>query len=423
MGSSEKMRILVISNYYPPLEIGGWGQLTCDVTDHLSKRGHQTYVITSNYRASQITKSEPGIARILHLESPDHVNYRPYYTLTYRWTERQNQRYLAQEVSRFRPDIIFINGMWNLPHSVAWQLEQLCPGRVVYYIASYWPTELDAHRAYWLTSWEQSRLRLPKKWIGELIAKMFLSGPPRNQLDFTLVLCVSAFMQDHIVEKAGVPRSQTRVVHNGIDPATFAIRSFEKNGATLRLLYAGRLSPDKGVHTAIEGMGHLLKSQPTLPITLSIVGSGTEAYEANLKQLVTQFNLADIVHFKGQVSRDQMPAIVAEHDVLLLPSIWPEPLARMTQEGMACGLVVIGTTTGGTPEILHDGKNGLTFEAGNALMLADKIAQIAHDPKLKIKMAQAARQTVEERFTFERMVDEIEHYFTSILNQKELVIE
>jgi len=252
---------------------------------------------------------------------------------------------------------------------------------------------------------------------------MFLSGVPRNQLDFAHIFCVSAFMQDHIVEKAGVPRSHTRVVHNGIDPTTFTMRSFQENGSTLRLLYAGRLSPDKGVHTAIEGIGHLLKSYPTLPVTLSIVGSGAAAYEANLKQLVEQFNLADSIHFYGQVPRDQMPAILLEHDVLLLPSIWPEPLARMTQEGMACGLVVIGTTTGGTPEILHDGKNGLTFEAGNALALADKIAQIAQNPKLRIEMAQAARRTVEERFTFERMVDEIEHHFTSILNQKELVIE
>jgi len=266
-------------------------------------------------------------------------------------------------------------------------------------------------------------LRLPKKWAGKLVAKTLLPKVSRNQLDFSHVLCVSAFMQDHIVEKAGVPRSQTRVVHNGIDPTIFTMRPLEENGSTLRLLYAGRLSPDKGVHTAIEGMGHLLKSQPTLPITLSILGSGTAAYEENLKRLVGQFNLADSVDFLGQVPRDQMPAILAEHDALLLPSIWPEPLARMTQEAMACGLVVIGTTTGGTPEILCDGENGLTFEAGNALMLADKIVQIAQDSKLKIKMARAARQTVEKRFTFERMVDEIEYYFTSVLNQKELVIE
>jgi len=76
-------------------------------------------VITSNYRTDQITKPEPNVARILHLESPDHINYHPHYTLTYRWYEWQNRRRLTQEVSRFKPDIIFINGMWNLPHSVA----------------------------------------------------------------------------------------------------------------------------------------------------------------------------------------------------------------------------------------------------------------------------------------------------------------
>lgn len=409
------MCILMISNYYPPLELGGWEQLTCDVAHHLEKRGHAVNVLTSNYRAHEILKTEPNVARVLHLESYDHTHYHAYYTLLHRWQERQNQRHLAQTVADVSPDIIFINGMWNLPRSVAWQAEQLCPGRVVYYIASYWPTEADAHTAYWLEPAKNPWLRLPKQWIGALARRTLLTSTPRNQLDFVLVLCVSAFMQDYMTEKAGVPHAQTRVVHNGINPTAFSMRRLREDPPTLRLLYAGRLSPDKGVHIAIEGLGHFLSTNPSQPITLSVVGSGTPEYEMSLRRRVDELGISHAVRFYGQVPRNQMPDILAKHDVLLFTSVWPEPLARMTQEAMACGLVVIGTETGGTPEILHDSENGLTFEAGNGLALAEKITRVAKDPSLRNRLARAARQAIEERFTIDRMVDELQYYFTSLL--------
>jgi glycosyltransferase involved in cell wall biosynthesis len=393
------------------------------VARQLTERGHQVHVLTSNYRADQIQPPEPAVARILHLESPDHVHYQLHYSLEERWREQQNQQHVAQVVTSHKPDIIFINGMWNLPHAVAQQAERLCPNRVVYYIASYWPTELDAHQAYWQSPTTVPQFRPLKRWLGGLVSRTLLTSVPRNQLAFAHVLCVSAFVQNYMTERAGVPQAQTRVVYNGIDPETFALRDLADNVPVLRLLYAGRIAPAKGVHTAIEGLGCVLKLQPEASVNLSVVGTGAPGYELELKQLVERLGLSHAVQFWGQVPRRQMPEILAEHDVLLLPSIWPEPLARMTQEAMASGLVVIGTETGGTPEILEDGLNGLTFEAGKAAMLAEKISRIAGDSELRVRLARAARQTIEDRFTFDRMVDEIEYYLTVVVDHKEQVIE
>lgn len=129
------------------------------------------------------------------------------------------------------------------------------------------------------------------------------------------------------------------------------------------------------------------------------------------------------VSFQGLVRREQMPSVFAAHDVLIFPSVWPEPLARILQEAMACQLVVIGTATGGTEEILQDGVNGLTFEAGNAAMLAERILSVAEDPELRHRLAARARQTVEERFSLDRMVDEIEDSFRQILATNEPVFD
>jgi glycosyltransferase involved in cell wall biosynthesis len=90
---------------------------------------------------------------------------------------------------------------------------------------------------------------------------------------------------------------------------------------------------------------------------------------------------------------------------------------------MACGLVVIGTATGGTREILHDGENGLIFEAGDAQMLAEKIFQIYDDEKLRTRLAKAGRRTVKEEYSLDCMVEEIEKSFTQILEERKYSIE
>jgi glycosyltransferase involved in cell wall biosynthesis len=417
------MRILVITNYYPPIELGGWEQLTSNVVAELINRGHQVQVLTSNYLNEQIANSEPDVNRSLYLESYDPQNYHPNYTLVHRFQEKENIQTLSKLEEKFNPDIIYINGMWNLPHSLAMKAEELIPGRVVYYIASYWPTEQDAHTTYWSTPTDGSWRQGPKNLLASVVTKTLIASTPRNQLDFKLVLCVSAYVQDYVVEEVGVPKERTRVVHNGIELELFRINQARSNDGVLKLLYAGRLSPDKGVHTILESLVILRKGDPHLPVKLSIYGSGASDYQNQLERMVADNELGELVQFEGVVPRDEMPVVFAAHHVLLFPSIWSEPLARIIQEAMACGLVVIGTSTGGTREILQDGKNGLTFAAGDAQMLANKILQIISDQELRRKFSQAARCTVEEEFSLDRMVDQIEESFTHLLGQMEHSLE
>jgi len=417
------MRILVITNYYPPVELGGWEQLTCNVVTKLQEHDHQVEVLTSNYQKDQILNSEPHIHRTLHLESYDHEEYHPNYTFLHRHQERENIETLTQLVNSFDPDIVYINGMWNLPYSLVNIAEELSPGRVVYYIASYWPTEIDAHTAYWASPAESYWRQVPKSILASLVKKTFISSTPRNQLEFKLVLCVSAFVQDYMVEEVGVSKERTRVVHNGIELELFNADPVSTEIENLRLLYAGRLSPDKGVHTILESLGILKTTQPDLAIELSIYGSGTPDYQKQLEQMVTTYHLEGCVRFEGFVPREEMPEVFAAHNVLIFPSIWAEPLARIIQEAMACGLVVIGTATGGTREILHDGENGLIFEAGDAQMLAEKILQIYDDEKLRTRLAKAGRRTVKEEYSLDCMVEEIEKSFTQILEERKYSIE
>jgi glycosyltransferase involved in cell wall biosynthesis len=105
-----------------------------------------------------------------------------------------------------------------------------------------------------------------------------------------------------------------------------------------------------------------------------------------------------------------MPALLQRFDVLIFPSIYEEPLARMTQEAMLSGLVVVGTTTGGTKEILREGETGLTFAPEDANGLADQLARLIANPELGCHLAQAGRQSILENFTLDKMAQQIEDY-------------
>lgn len=408
------MRILFISTFYPPYVVGGWEQLVQEINDHLRARGHATHVLTSTHGVDAPSQ-EPGVDRVLTLEG-DLYHYRPLSTLSYPARLRRNLQHTRDAIDTFQPDVVFIHIMWNLSRGIAWTAEQLCPGRVVYYVADYWPYETDVHTQYWRDPAAKPLAKLLKQCLAPLSLALVHHQDRRFPLAFKKVLCVSHAVQDALAARAGIPSTSMEVVYNGVDTRQFQPRMQRRepreNG--LKLVYAGSLVPHKGVHTTIQALGELRKQGALQGITLTLIGAGHPSYEERLRTLVADLELEHNVHFMGRVPRERMPDLLPQFDALLFPSTWDEPLARIVQEAMACGLAVIGTPTGGTPEILIDGVTGFVFEAENPQALADRILQLARDPELLAKMGQTARDLVVERFDIRRMIDEIEEQLTAV---------
>jgi glycosyltransferase involved in cell wall biosynthesis len=230
------------------------------------------------------------------------------------------------------------------------------------------------------------------------------------------VICVSAAVRDILVN-AGLPLDQAQVIHGGTDVERFADTSMRNGGSSrLRLLYAGQLVRHKGVHTAIEAVAKLVNEHDVKQLHLTVVGSGHPTYEAFLHALVDREELHDCVSFYGPAAKSEMPAILQQADVLVFPSVYDEPFARMTQEAMLAGLTVVGTTTGGTKEILVEGENGLTFAAEDADALARQIRRLVTSPNLCRQLAEAGRRTVLENYTLDKMVDQIEDYLQEVVS-------
>jgi len=154
-------------------------------------------------------------------------------------------------------------------------------------------------------------------------------------------------------------------------------------------------------------------------ISLTILGDGPAQYMGFLKELATKTRVQDTVTFRQPVPREQMPEVLSEHDILLLPSEYPEPLARAMQEGMAMGLLVIGTVTGGSGELLVHEKTGLVFEPADPHSLARQLEQVKEQPDLAARLALAGRQRVVEDFSIERTIDQVEQYLSRLVHGTE----
>jgi glycogen synthase len=403
------MRILFLSNFFPPARPGGYTQWCHEVAEALAQRGHTIGVLTSRHERAKARASEQNVYRLLHLEG-DLAYYQPLHFFT-RWKKhhRENLVFLEHTVQQFAPDLIFVWGMWALSKTLPALAEQLLPGRVVYYLSDYWLSAVDMHTTYWQSPTRHGPMQVPKRVLSK-VARSMIAKEGQPDLKLEQVICVSTRVRDLLIE-AGLPLQSARIIYGGTDMERFPdARRRDYRSGRLKLLYAGQLVRHKGVHTAIEAMARLVNERRINQMTLTLIGSGHPDYEAFLRDLVKKERLDDFVTFRKPVSKDKMPAILQQFDVLIFPSIYEEPFARMTQEAMASGLVVVGTTTGGTKEILRHGETGLTFEPEDADGLAEQVTRLIADPDLCSRLARAGRKAVLENFTLDKMVTEIEAY-------------
>jgi len=169
-----------------------------------------------------------------------------------------------------------------------------------------------------------------------------------------------------------------------------------------------------------EGKGHALLIRAFKEIRrekpqarLVIVGEGS--LMESLKDLVTQLELSDAVIFTGFL--EDVPQILATFDVAVLPSYF-EGMGRVLLEAMAMEKPVVGTAVGGIPDLIEQGMNGYLVSPGSEKELAAAVLKILDDKSLALKMGQAGRRKMTDRFSAESMVRSIENVYSELLKKK-----
>ncbi|HNR19704.1 MAG TPA: glycosyltransferase family 4 protein [Bacteroidia bacterium] len=177
------------------------------------------------------------------------------------------------------------------------------------------------------------------------------------------------------------------------------------------VLYAGRLSDEKGVDVLIKAM------QYNHDIPLVIAGSGPE--EEKLKQLVSSLQLKNI-SFKGIINADEIKQLMSYCSFVVIPSVWYENFPYVLAEAYAHSKPVIGSNMGGIPEYIIEGETGMVYNAYNEKELAEKINKFFANKNLIMNMGKNARQFSEDKLNARLFYERLLSVYNSIVKPQTL---
>jgi glycosyltransferase involved in cell wall biosynthesis len=387
------VRLLVLSNNYPPLVMGGYELLCQDHVGWLRRQGHDIDVITSTFgldRGSPTIVEVGGagetVHRVLDFHWKDFKHRRPNFVSV--WSGELRQRRAVETLLReHKPDVALIWGMAVVSKSVLGVIHRSgIPMLAI--VGEAWPA-WDVDSDTWVRLWS----RMPQalvSWADRVIA------PTRvwDAIGAMTPAYASAELGGQIEATVEAWRGKGIVVSNGVQADRFdSGRDLASPlSKPLRLLYAGRIERRKGVHTAVEALGHLV--QQGAEARLTIVGWGDREYEADLRRMAESDGAGAFIDWRGAVGRDSMRDVYREHDVLLFPTIWPEPFGLVALEALAAGCVVVATGTGGSSAYLLDGETALLFPVEDARALASQISALLAKPELVRTLRAGGAKTV-----------------------------
>jgi glycosyltransferase involved in cell wall biosynthesis len=197
-----------------------------------------------------------------------------------------------------------------------------------------------------------------------------------------------------ILRRKGFRKRIDVVPQFGVDPEIFSPRRVDGGRAGFTVGYYGRLVPEKGVETLIEAIALLPAAARAI-----IVGAG-ESLDA-LRDHAARLAVSERVEFRGPVPTESVPDLLAELDVVVVPSRtrpnWKEQFGRVIIEAMACQVPVIGSDSGEIPNVIAD--VGLVFPEGDSRTLAAHIQTLVDDPTLARRLALAGRERVLRHYT------------------------
>ncbi|OUC13188.1 MAG: hypothetical protein B0A82_18775 [Alkalinema sp. CACIAM 70d] len=186
------------------------------------------------------------------------------------------------------------------------------------------------------------------------------------------------------------------------------------------LAYAGRLDRRKGLENLLHGFAKFHATQPKT--TLLIAGKpllDRPDYLKELQVLTQTLNIQTNVRFLGHLSDTR--SLYQASDLVIMPSIWPEPFGRVIIEAMACGTPVIASHTGGIPEILTGEFSQALFPPRNPAAIADRIQHVLAWKQTDPHLVQRCRQHIQTHFSLPNNILAIEALFQQTLSPQKLL--
>jgi glycosyltransferase involved in cell wall biosynthesis len=260
----------------------------------------------------------------------------------------------------------------------------------------------------------------------------------RNLGQADAIVGCSEFITDAVRRRFPDLAPRCRTIRNAYDPALYdGAASTRRPREEERILFVGRLSPEKGVHTILQAFAKVHERAPgtrlllvgqdsVAPLreadptgadprfdTLRDFYRNPESYARFLREAVPS-ELRTSVEFLSPVDHPATARHFAEADIVVFPAIWDEPFGLPVLEAMASGVPVVATRVGGIPETVADGETGILVPPDDPDALADAQLRLLDDETLRIQMGKAGRRRAEELFTWKKRLDEWDALYSSL---------
>ena len=435
------MRILIVSNLYPPHHQGGYELRCAQVTEYLQRQGHNVRVVASSY---QINGTSDGavvredsvngvpVSRFLrqHRLDPWQPGGRLYNLDVVRRQITDVARF-GHILDEFKPDLV---SWWNLEGVtkaiLRMSLDRGIPS--VYCIDDNWmirefgaagDVDLPFWFEFWRVKWGPRLLRpivrlclapLERRMEGRGIPTRVFGVPPGH------VCFISAFWR-FLHQQAGLDVRSSDVIYGGVSPEKFFIKRSPADYADgpLRLLYAGYIDERRGLHTIVEALG-LIPSAQRDRMHLSIAHGGPvvpDEYVNGITARIAQLGLSRHITFLGRVPHDEMPGVYAAHHVLVFASKRNEGMPMVMMEAMCAGCAVPNTGSGGAIELSERAGTPL-FPKDHPFALSRLLSSLEKDRLRVADIALRGQQTVLREFTLNQMMEKTCEVFTRVAEQR-----
>lgn len=225
----------------------------------------------------------------------------------------------------------------------------------------------------------------------------------------TRLICVSRAVEEKMLRVC--PGARTEVVYNGLDLDTFHPDGREPlpEGAPVRIMTSGGIRQSKGTFLALEAIARLGRDVPVTFDVFGGEGGGVGESADDLRATCERLGIADLVRYRGSVGN--IADELRRHDIQIVASR-AEAFGRVTAEAMLCGCAVVGSASGGTPELVSDDR-GYLFAPEDANSLAQALAEAIGDPTERGRRAARALGYARDNFSVKAYVDRVEAIYRS----------
>ena len=388
------MKILILSDNFPPHIVGGAERSTFDLACAFQKKGHEVFVITTCRNKTDVGREDFAGLKVYRIYANYASRWRAYLCL-YNPQVVGKVRKLLQEI---KPDIVHAN-------NIHYYLSYYCLKLARRYSKGVFLTARDtmlfsygklATKKYlehldYRTSWWDHLKQAKKRYnpFRNIVIRRYLKSVDK-------IFAISNSLKEALNQN-GIQKVE--VIYNGIDVEDWQVSPEFVKGFKEKynlqdkkvIFFGGRVSYLKGLEQIKQVVA---KVKENIPETVLLI-AGKEGI--------------------GWLTGSELKSAYWASDIVVSPSIYLDPFNRTNIEAMACKKPVVGAHYGGIPEVIQDNVTGFVVDPFDTELMAQKIVDLLKNPQKAKQFGEAGYRRVIEKFNLEDKAEEYLKYFRELL--------